>query len=161
MTGLIAGGIVAGAGCGLALPATAAAFHERTISFVSHPVSDKVFHLGKSLAFGVGLMELVEANDNQGHTKIGHADTAETVTGLGNGTADEMVSVTFTLPGGQVDVTSAVTSTASGPGAFDLAITGGNGAAPPQPASSRSLPRHCARLPRTAPPAVLGPRTRG
>jgi len=126
--GLLASGMLAGAGCGLALPATAGPSHDRTISFVSHQVSDKVFHLGQSSAFGVGLIELGAANEMQGQTKIGHADLVETVTRLGDGTADEMVSITFTLQGGQIDVTGAVTSTASGPGVFDLAITGGTGA---------------------------------
>lgn len=146
MIGLIAGGIVAGAGCGFALPATAAASHERTISFVSHPVSDKVFHLGKSSAFGVGLMELVAGNDVQGNTKIGHDDAVETVTRLGHRTADEMVSVTFTLAGGQIDVIGVATSTVSGPGTFDLAITGGTGAYASATGYARIVPTNSPRI---------------
>jgi hypothetical protein len=146
LIGLIGTGIVAGAGYGLALPATAAPSHGRTISFVSHQVSDKVFHLGKSSAFGVGLIELGAANDMQGHTKIGHADLLETVTRLGGGTADEMVSITFTLPGGQINVTGAVTSTASGPGVFDLAITGGTGAYASATGYARIVPSNSPRV---------------
>lgn len=146
MIGLIAGGIIAGAGYGLALPATAAAPHEQTISFTTQAVSDKIFHLGKSSAFGVGLIELVAGNDMQGHTKIGTADLVEIVTRLGNGTADEMVNATFTLPGGQIDVTGTATSTASGPGVFDLAITGGTGAYASATGYARIVPTNTPRI---------------
>ena len=146
MVGLITGGIIAGVGYGLALPATAASSHEQTISFVSHPVSDKIFHLGKSSAFGVGLVELLAGNDMQGHAKIGHDDIVEIVTRLSNGTADEMVNGTFTLRGGQIDVNGTATSTASGPGVFDLAITGGTGAYASAVGYARVVPTNLPRI---------------
>jgi hypothetical protein len=129
--GVLATGLVAGAGLGLTATASAtvaaAPSGGTTISFVSHPTSDKVFHLGSSKAFGVGYVELAAGNDIQGSTKIGHDDAVQTVTRLSGGTADEVVTVTFTLAGGQISTTGVVTSTASGPGTFELAITGGTG----------------------------------
>jgi len=128
-TGVLVTGLVGGAGLGLAATATAATSTHAatTISFVSNPTSDKVFHLGKSKAFGVGYVELVASNDMQGRTKIGHDDSVQTVTRLSGGTADEVVTVTFVLAGGQVSTIGVVTSTPSGPGTFELAITGGTG----------------------------------
>lgn len=127
--GVLASGLVAGTGLGLAATATAApASHAgTTILFVSHPTSDKIFHLGRSKAFGVGYVELVASNDMQGRTKIGHDDSVQTVTRLSGGTADEVVTVTFVLAGGQINTMGVVTSTPSGPGTFELAIIGGTG----------------------------------
>ena len=127
--GVLLSGLAGGAGLGLAATATAATstHASTTISFVSHPSSDKVFHLGKSKAFGVGYVELVAGNDMQGRTKIGHDDSVQTVTSLSGGTADEVVTVTFVLAGGQIDTMGVVTSTPSGPGTFELAIIGGTG----------------------------------
>jgi hypothetical protein len=127
--GVLVSGLVGGAGLGFAATATAATtpHADTAISFVSHPTSDKVFHLGSSKTFGVGYVELVAGNDIQGSTKIGHDDVVQTVTRLSGGTADEVVSVTFALAGGQIDATGVVTSTPSGPGTFELAITGGTG----------------------------------
>lgn len=129
--GVLAGGVVAGAGLGLTATASAtvavAPSGSTTLSFTSHPTSNKVFHLGSSKAFGVGYVELVAGNDIQGSTKIGHDDSVQTVTRLSGGTADEVVTITFVLAGGQINTMGVVTSTPSGPGTFELAITGGTG----------------------------------
>lgn len=127
--GVLVTGLAAGAGLGLAATATAATSTRAgtTISFVSHLSSDKIFHLGKSKAFGIGYVELIADNDMQGRTKIGHDDVVQTVTRLSGGTADEVVTVTFALAGGQIDTMGVVTSTPSGPGTFELAIIGGTG----------------------------------
>ncbi len=129
--GVLASGLVAGAGLGLTATASAttaaAPSGGTTLSFVSHPTSDKVFHLGSSKAFGAGYVELLAGNDMRGSTKIGHDDSIQTVTRLSGGTADEVVTVTFVLAGGQINTMGVVTSTPSGPGRFELAITGGTG----------------------------------
>jgi hypothetical protein len=148
--GVLASGLVGGAGLGFAGTATAAtAPHaDRTISFVSRPTSDRVFHLGSSKAFGVGYVELVAGNDIQGRTKIGHDDAVQTLTRLSGGTADEVVSVTFALASGQIDAMGVVTSTPSGPGRFELAIIGGTG----KYASARG---YAAVVPANAPKVTL------
>ncbi len=130
--GVLAMGLAGGTGLGLAATATAATgstgVHAgSTISFVSHPTSDKIFHLGKTKAFGVGFVELVAGNDMQGRTKIGHDDSVQTVTRVSGGTADEVFTVTFALAGGQISTMGVVTSTRTGPAPFELAIVGGTG----------------------------------
>ena len=116
--GVLAGGVVAGAGLGLTATASAtvavAPSGSTTLSFTSHPTSNKVFHLGSSKAFGVGYVEPVAGNDMQGSTKIGHDDSVQTVTRLSGGTADEVVTITFVLAGGQINTMGVVTSTPSG-----------------------------------------------
>ena len=63
----------------------------------------------------------------QGGKQIGHDGQSYTVTRLGNGSADELVSAVEVLAHGQIDLSGLVTSTPSGPGTFQLAVTGGTG----------------------------------
>ena len=63
----------------------------------------------------------------QGGKQIGHDGQSYTVTRLGNGSADELVSAVEVLAHGQIDLSGLVTSTPSGPGTFRLAVTGGTG----------------------------------
>ena len=62
-----------------------------------------------------------------GGKQIGHDGQNYTVTRLGAGSADELVSAVEVLAHGQIDLTGLVTSTPSGPGVFQLAVTGGTG----------------------------------
>ena len=50
-----------------------------------------------------------------------------TATRLGACSADEVVSAVEVLAHGQIDLSGLVTSTPSGPGIFQLAVTGGTG----------------------------------
>jgi hypothetical protein len=63
----------------------------------------------------------------QGGKQIGHDGLVFTVTRLGAGTADEVVSAVEVLAHGQIDLSGLVTSTPAGPGTFRLAVTGGTG----------------------------------
>jgi hypothetical protein len=98
-----------------------------TISFTEHTVSDKTFNLGSAHGIAVGYVELAANKLMHGGTQIGHDGETGIVTRLGNGSADELVSSTEVLVHGQIDLSGLVTSTASGPGTFQLAVTGGTG----------------------------------
>src|SRR5580693_4079659 len=98
-----------------------------TISFTEHNISDKTFNLGSGHGFAVGYVELVANKLMQGGKQIGHDGESYTVTRLGNGSADELVSAVEVLAHGQIDLSGLVTSTPSGPGTFRLAVTGGTG----------------------------------
>ncbi|MGO9783219.1 MAG: hypothetical protein ACLPKE_35080 [Streptosporangiaceae bacterium] len=63
----------------------------------------------------------------QGGQQIGHDGEGFTVTRVGNGSADELASSVEVLAHGQLDLSGLVTSTPSGPGTFQLAVTGGTG----------------------------------
>jgi hypothetical protein len=62
-----------------------------------------------------------------GSRQIGHDGASYTVTRLGTGSADELVSAVEVLARGQIDLSGLVASTPSGPGTFQLAIAGGTG----------------------------------
>ena len=98
-----------------------------TISFTQANVSDRTFNLGSGHGFAVGYVELVANKLMQGGKQIGHDGQSYTVTRLGNGSADELVSAVEVLAHGQIDLAGLVTSTPSGPGTFQLAVTGGTG----------------------------------
>ncbi|HEX9064875.1 MAG TPA: hypothetical protein VF843_07190 [Streptosporangiaceae bacterium] len=68
------------------------------------------------------------------------------MTRLGHGTADEMITITFILRGGQIDVTGVATSTKSGPGPFSLAITGGTGSYAGATGYASVAPAHSPRI---------------
>jgi hypothetical protein len=106
-----------------AAPASAAT----TISFTEHNISDQTFNLGSGHGFAVGYVEVVANKLMQGGKQIGHDGQSYTVTRLGNGSADELVSAVEVLAHGQIDLSGLVTSTPSGPGTFRLAVTGGTG----------------------------------
>jgi hypothetical protein len=106
-----------------AAPASAGA----TISFTQVNISDRTFNLGSGHGFAVGYTELVADKLMQGGKQVGHDGQSYTVTRLGNGSADELVSAVEVLAHGQIDLAGLVTSTPSGPGTFRLAITGGTG----------------------------------
>jgi len=106
-----------------AAPASAAT----TISFTEHNISDRTFNLGSGHGFAVGYVELVANKLMQGGKQIGHDGESYTVTRLGAGSADELVSAVEVLAHGQIDLSGLVTSTPSGPGTFRLAVTGGTG----------------------------------
>ena len=63
----------------------------------------------------------------QGRKQVGHDGESYTVTRLGAGFADELVSAVEVLAHGQIDLSGLVTSTPSGSGTFHLAVTGGTG----------------------------------
>lgn len=98
-----------------------------TISFTQTNISDRTFNLGSGHGFAVGYVELVANKLMQGGKQIGHDGQSYTVTRLGAGSADELVSAVEVLAHGQIDLTGLVTSTPSGPGTFQLAVTGGTG----------------------------------
>jgi hypothetical protein len=107
----------------MAAPASAAT----TITFTQTTLSDRTFNLGSAHGFAVGYVELVATKLMHGGKQIGHDGQSYTVTRLGNGSADEVVSAVEVLARGQVDLSGLVTSTPSGPGTFRLAVTGGTG----------------------------------
>ena len=88
-------------------------------------ISDQTFNLGSGHGIAVGYVELVASKLMQGGKQIGHDGESFTVTRLGNGSADELVSSVEVLAHGQIDLSGLVTSTRSGPGTFQLAVTGG------------------------------------
>ncbi len=98
-----------------------------TISFTQAGVSDRTFNLGSGHGFAVGYVELVASKLMHGSRQIGHDGQSYTVTRLGDGSADELVSAVEVLARGQIDLSGLVTSTPSGPGTFRLAVTGGTG----------------------------------
>ena len=84
-----------------------------TISFTEHNISDQTFNLGSGHGFAVGYVELVANKLMQGGKQIGHDGQSYTVTRLGNGSADELVSAVEVLAHGQIDLSGLVTSTPS------------------------------------------------
>jgi len=98
-----------------------------TITFTQTAISDRTFNLGSAHGFAVGYVELVATKLMQGGRQIGHDGESYTVTRLGNGSADELVSAVEVLAHGQIDLSGLVTSTPSGPGTFQLAVIGGTG----------------------------------
>ena len=64
----------------------------------------------------------------QGGKQIGHDGQTFTVTRLGAGSVDGVLSAVEVLAHGQIDLSGLVTSTSAGPGTFQLAVTGGTGA---------------------------------
>ena len=82
-----------------------------TISFTEHNISDRTFNLGSGHGFAVGYVELVANKLMQGGKQIGHDGQSYTVTRLGNGSADELVSSVEVLARGQIDLSGLVTST--------------------------------------------------
>ena len=97
------------------------------ITFTAHPMSDRTFNLGSGHGIAVGYVELVANKLMQGGKQIGHDGQSYTVTRLGNGSADELVSAVEVLAHGQIHLSGLVTSTPAGPGTFQLAVTGGTG----------------------------------
>jgi hypothetical protein len=98
-----------------------------TISFTQVGVSDQTFNFGSGHGIAVGYVELVASKLMQGGRQIGHDGQSYTVTRLGAGSADELVSAAEVLAHGQIDLSGLVTSTPAGPGTFRLAVTGGTG----------------------------------
>jgi hypothetical protein len=97
------------------------------ISFTEVNISDRTFNLGSGHGFAVGYVELVADKLMQGGKQIGHDGQSYTVTRLGAGSADELVSAVEVLAHGQIVLSGLVTSTPAGPGTFQLAVTGGTG----------------------------------
>jgi hypothetical protein len=98
-----------------------------TISFTEANISDRTFNLGSGHGFAVGYVELVANKLMHAGKQVGHDGESYTVTRLGAGSADELVSAVEAFAHGQIDLTGLVTSTPSGPGTFRLAVTGGTG----------------------------------
>jgi hypothetical protein len=111
----------------VAITAAAPAAAGTAITFTQVNISDKTFNLGPGHGFAVGYVELVANKLMQGGKQIGHDGETYTVTRLSDGSADEVVSAVEVLAGGQIDLSGLVTSTPSGPGTFQLAVTGGTG----------------------------------
>ena len=107
-----------------AAPAPAAT----TITFTQHNISDRTFNLGSAHGIAVGYVELAANKLMQGTKQIGHDGQSFTVTRVGNGSADGLMSAAEVLADGQIDLSGLVTSTPAGPGTFQLAVTGGTGA---------------------------------
>jgi hypothetical protein len=111
-----------------AITATAAPASAGTaITFTQVSVSDQTFNLGSGHGIAVGYVELSANKLMQGGRQIGHDGETFTVTRLGVGSADGVVSAVEVLAHGQIDLSGLVTSTPAGPGTFQLAITGGTG----------------------------------
>jgi hypothetical protein len=123
----VGGTIAAITATAAAAPAAPAAPAGTTITFTQHNISDRSFNLGSGHGFAVGYVELVADRLMQGGTQVGHDGLVFTVTRLGAGSADEVVSAVEVLARGQIDLSGLVTSTPSGPGTFRLAVTGGTG----------------------------------
>jgi hypothetical protein len=120
--------VAAAGGTIIAVTAAAApASAGTTISFTQTNISDRTFNLGSGHGFAVGYVELVANKLMQSGKQIGHDGQSYTVTRLGAGSADELVSAVEVLAHGQIDLAGLVTSTPSGPGTFQLAVTGGTG----------------------------------
>ena len=98
-----------------------------TITFTQANISDRTFNLGSGHGIAVGYVELVANKLMHGRKQIGHDGETYTVTRLGARSADEVVSAVEVLAHGQIDLSGLVTSTPSGPGTFQLAVTGGTG----------------------------------
>jgi len=98
-----------------------------TITFTENNISDRTFNLGSGHGIAVGYVELTADKLMQGGRQIGHDGTTFTVTRFGAGSADGMFSAVEVLAHGQIDLSGLVTSTPSGPGTFQLAVTGGTG----------------------------------
>ena len=84
-------------------------------------------NLGSGHGIAVGYVELVADKLKQDGKQIGHDGQSYTVTRLGAGSVDEVVSAVEVLAHGQIDLSGLVTSTPSGPGTFRLAVTAGTG----------------------------------
>lgn len=97
------------------------------ITFTAVNTSDRTFNLGSGHGIAVGYTELVADKLMQGGRQIGRDGQSYTVTRLGAGSADELVSAAEVLAHGQIDLAGLVTSTPAGPGTFQLAVTGGTG----------------------------------
>jgi hypothetical protein len=111
----------------VAITAAAPASAGTTISFTQAGISDKTFNLGSGHGIAVGYVELTADKLMQGGRQIGHDGTTFTVTRFGAGSADGVFSAVEVLAHGQIDLSGLVTSTPSGPGTFQLAVTGGTG----------------------------------
>ncbi len=97
------------------------------ISFTLKETSNQSFELGKGHGVRVGWVQLNADDLMQGTKQIGHDGASCVITRFGGGTADDLCTITMVLPGGQIDLQGLTTSTKSGPGPFQLAITGGTG----------------------------------
>jgi hypothetical protein len=97
------------------------------ITFTQVSISDQTFNLGSGHGIAVGYIELGANKLMQGGRQIGHDGETFTVTRLGADSADGVVSAVEVLAHGQVDLSGLVTSTPTGPGTFQLAVTGGTG----------------------------------
>jgi hypothetical protein len=111
----------------IAVTAATPASAGTTITFTQVNITDQTFNLGSGHGIAVGYVELVANKLMQGGRQIGHDGESFTVTRFGNGSADELASSVEVLARGQIDLSGLVTSTPSGPGTFQLAVTGGTG----------------------------------
>jgi hypothetical protein len=119
----IGGTVVATTAAASPTPASAGT----TIVLTAHAISDRSFNLAPGHGFVVGSVELAASRLMHGGKQIGHDAESYTVTRLSGGSADQMVAAVEVLAHGQIDLSGLVTSTPSGPGTFQLAITGGTG----------------------------------
>jgi hypothetical protein len=110
-----------------AITAAAPAPTGTAITFTGVSISDRTFNLGSGHGIAVGYVELTADKLMQGGRQIGHDGETFTVTRLGAGSADGVVSAVEVLARGQIDLSGLVTSTPAGPGTFQLAVTGGTG----------------------------------
>jgi hypothetical protein len=97
------------------------------ITFTQVSISDRTFNLGSGHGIAVGYVELGANKLMQGGRQIGHDGETFTVTGLGADSAVGVLSADEVLAHGQIDLSGLVISTPSGPGTFQLAVTGGTG----------------------------------
>jgi hypothetical protein len=97
------------------------------ISFTLKETSNQSFELGNGHGVRVGSVQLNADDLMQGTKQIGHDGGSCVITRFGGGTADDLCTITMVLPSGQIDLQGLTTSTKSGPGPFQLAITGGTG----------------------------------
>jgi hypothetical protein len=117
------GGTIVATTAASAAPASGA----KTISFTEHTISDKTFNLGSGHGIAIGFVELTADKLMQGGKQVGRDGLSCTVTRLSGHSIDELCSAVEVLAGGQIDLSGLVRSTPSGPGTFDLAVTGGTG----------------------------------
>ena len=125
-----------------------------TISFTEHNISDQTFNLGSGHGFTVGYVELVANKLMQGGKQAGHDGQSYTVTRLGNGSADELVSSAEVLAHGQIDLSGLVTSTPPVPAPSSLRSP----EAPETTSTPGATPPSCQVTPRRSP--SISPRDR-
>jgi hypothetical protein len=89
-------------------------------------VVDRTLDLGKK-GFSVGDQELESARLTRGTSGFGTVDGVCEATLATRSVAHELCSNIFALPHGLITTAGEVTSSPSGPGPFDWAITGGTG----------------------------------
>ena len=127
LTGAAVTGLAATASASATASSHPAAPGATIVSFTLRQTSNHTFELGRGSGVRVGFVQLSAADLMQGTRQLGHGAGNCVITRIGGGTADDQCTFTMVLPAGQIDLAGLATSTRSGPGPFQLAISGGTG----------------------------------